>query len=177
MLSVRRRALAIAGLLAVLFALIVWYGTLGPATALGAYPDEDNLATDYDQYQGEPVSVSGRIVATDPVVIVADTATGTPLRLTITDLSIAVTEGEELRVYGVVEPDHTVHAHNAVAVPASGQWYAYTVSFLAGLWVLARLFRYWRLDGRTWTLTPRRVPLASLVIDWLRARLRRDTDA
>ena len=175
--SARRRAILILGFIALLFGLAVWYGSLGPAPALGAYPDEDELATDYNRYLGEQVTVGGRVVDTDPITIRTDPDTGPPLQLTVTDLSISVREGEQLRVYGVVEADHTIHAIDAIAVPPSGHWYAYTVSFLAGLWVLVRLFRYWRLDLRTWTLTPRRVPLAPLLVDWLRTRLRRDADA
>jgi hypothetical protein len=173
--ATRYRALAVLGLLVPLGGLAVWYGSLGPAPEHGAYPDADDLASEYAHYHGGHATVGGRVVATNPVVIRTDT--DPPLRITVTDLGITVTEGEDLRVYGVVHPDHTVRAHNAVAVPQSGHWYAWSVSFLAGLWVLVRLFRYWRLDLRTWTLQSRRVPLAPLVVGWLRTRLRRDTDA
>ena len=175
--TVRRRAVIILVLLVFLFGLAVWYGSLGPAPGLGDYPGEYQLATDYEQYLGERVTVGGPIVATDPVTIRTPTDTGAPLRLTVTDLSISVDEGEELRVYGVVEPDHTIRAINAVSVPQSGHWYAWSVSFLAGLWVLGRLVRYWRLDRRTWTLTPREVPLAPLVGGWQRTHKGRDDDA
>lgn len=173
----QRRAITVLGLLALLGGLTVWFGSLGPAPDHGAYPDEDDLATDYTQYHGKHVTVDGRVIATDPVTIVTDTDMGSPLRVTITDLTIAVSEGEELRVYGVVEPDYTIRAQNAVAVPQSGRWYAWSVSFLAGLWVLGRLIRHWRLDLHTWTLTPRYVPLPRLLVSWLRTQLRRDSDA
>jgi hypothetical protein len=175
--TVRRRAVALFVLLALLAGLTVWYGTLVSAPEHGDYPDDEQLTTAYEHYHGEHVTVGGRVVATDPVTIVVGTDTGTPLRLTVTDVSIGVAEGDELRVYGVVESDHKIRATNAVAVPQAGHWYAYSVSFLAGVWVLARLFRYWRLDFRTWMFSPRRVPLAPLVVGWLRTRLGRDTDA
>lgn len=84
------------------------------------------------------------------------------MQLTVTDLTIPVTEDEELRVYGVVEADHTIRAIRAFTVPPTGQWYAWAVSFLAGIWVLARLIRYWRIDPTDWTLTPRATALGLL---------------
>lgn len=71
--------------------------------------------------------------------------------------------GDELWVYGVVEStrdtgtgtEATVRALNAFVVPRSGLQYAYVVSALAGLWVLYRLVRGWRLDTGRWGLIPR----------------------
>lgn len=159
MVSGRRRAIAIVGLVALLGGLAIWYGSLAPAPALGAYPDQDQLATDYEQYRGDHVSLSGHVVDTNPVLIVTTTDTGAAIRLTVTELSIRVTEGDELRVYGVVEADHTIRAIRAFTVPPSGQWYAWTVSFLAGIWVLARLIRYWHIDSTDWTLARRETAL------------------
>ena len=177
MLSVRRRAIAIVGLVALLFGLAVWYGSLAPAPALGAYPDQDHLATDYTRYLGDYVSVDGRVVDTIPVTILASTETGTPLRLTVTELSIAVTEGETLRVYGVVEAHRTIRATRAVTTSPSGQWYAVSISFLAGVWALARLIRYWRIRPTDWTLTRRETPLALPLIGRRRtARSRQEDD-
>lgn len=163
--TARSRAIEILGLVALLLTLAVWYGSLGPAPALGAYPDSNQLATDYDRYRGEHVSLTGVVVETAPVTIVAGTDTGAPLRLTVTQLSIGVTEGDQLRVYGIVEADHTIRATRALTVSRSGQWYAWEISFLAGVWVLARIRRHWRIDSTDWTLSRRETPSALPLFD------------
>ena len=110
---VRSRGIAVLGLLALLFGLAVWFGSLGPAPALGAYPDEENLGEEYSDYLGERVTVTGWVIATDPVVIRAEYGADEAIQLTITDLSITATEGDRLRVYDVVTPDQTIRANNA----------------------------------------------------------------
>lgn len=167
--TVRSRVAVVVGLVALLFGLAAWFGSLGPAPELGSYPSETHLAADYERYLGERVTVDGRVVDTAPVTIVAEYGAGGHVRLTITDLSMDVTEGERLRVHGVAERDYTVRAIDAISVPQSGRWYAWTVSFLAGLWVLGRLVRYWRLDTAEWTLRPRESPLTTPVLDRLRS--------
>ena len=159
-LSVRGRAVAVLGLLTLLVVLAVWYGSLGPSPAFGAYPGQDELANNYQNYLGAQVTLGGRVVATNPVVILANTGPGTAIRLTVTDLSTPVTTGTKLRVYGVAEADHTIRAINAFSVPRSGHWYAWTISFVAGLWVLTRLIRYWRFNPTDYTLVRRATPLA-----------------
>lgn len=153
--TVRGRLGLLLTLVALLFGLAVWYGSLAPAPALGAYPSQEHLATDYDRYLGERVTVDGSVQTTDPVTITAEYGAGQTIRLTVTGLSTSVSEGETLRVYGVVEPDSTIRAINAFTVPRRGLWYTWTVSFVAGLWVLGRIIRYWKLDTGDWTLEPR----------------------
>lgn len=165
------RALAILGLLVVLGGLAAWYGSLGPAPGLGAYPSQEDLATDADRYLGTHVSVGGQVVTTDPVTIRAEYGAGETIRLTITDLAVTPAEGDHLRVYGVVEADRTIRAHNAFTVPQWGRWYTWSVSFLAGLWVLTRIIRYWRLDGTEWTLTPRDTPWTPRLLDRIRTSI------
>lgn len=177
MLPVRRRAIAIVGLVALLGGLAVWYGSLAPAPALGDYPDQNDLATDYERYLGEEVSLGGRVVDTDPPIIVTTTETGAPMRLTVTDLTIRVTEGEELRVYGVVEPDRTIRAKRAFTISQSGHWYAWLVSFLAGIWVLGRFSRYWCIESTDWTLARRHPPLVPSALGWVgTSRTNREDD-
>lgn len=153
--TVRARLGLLLTLVALLFGLAVWYGSLAPAPAFGAYPNQEHLATDYDRYLGERVSVDGFVQTTDPVTITAEYGAGHTIRLTITGLSISVSEGENLRVYGVVEPDSTIRTINAFTVPRRGLWYTWTVSFVAGLWVFGRIVRHWKLDTVGWTLEPR----------------------
>jgi hypothetical protein len=153
-----RRIAALLVLLATLFALVVWFGTVGPAPALGSYPGNDAIGNDYDSYVGERVAVGGTVRTTDPVTIAVEHGSGERVRLTVTGLAIPVEKGEYLRVFGVARPDRTIRARNAFTVPRGGRWYAYVVSALAGCWVLSRIVRYWRIETDTWTLEPRESP-------------------
>lgn len=173
--TVRSRAIAVLGLLGLLFGLAAWYGMVAstPAPALGIYPTEGHLAAGYERYLGTRAVVSGTVVAVDPVVLRAGYGAGDPLRLTVTGLEDPVAEGTLLTAYGVVEPERTIRALTAISVPRSGQWYAWGVSLLAGLWVLARLGRHWRLDWGDWTLRPRTTPRRTLVVARLRTILHR----
>lgn len=149
------RLAAVAGLLALLFVLCVWSGTLGPAPAVGAYPGGEELAADYDAYVGERVVVAGEVVETDPTVVRAELAGRPDLHVTVTGLDAPPERGDLLRVFGVAKPGNTVEALDAFAVPMTGRWYTWSVSFLSGLWVLGRIVNHWRLDGTDWTLRTR----------------------
>lgn len=152
------RAVIAGALLALLVGLAVWYGSLAPNPAMGAYPGDDDLAADYDRYVGEHVTVGGRVVATDPVVMHARVDAQTTLELTITDTPGGVAVGDHVRVFGVVEPGATIRAIRVIAQPPTRVWYAYTVSFLAGLWVLGRLVRDWTIDRGAWGIARREPP-------------------
>lgn len=163
--SPRSRALALMVLFGALVGLCVWYGSLGPDPAAWALPGEEELATDYDRYVGERVAVGGTVASVEPVVIVAGYGVDGELRLAVDGVptdSVAV--GDSLRVYGVARADGSIGALNAVAVPRWGYWYMYPASFLAGLWVLGRIVRHWRLEE--WGLVPRARPLRA----WDRVR-------
>lgn len=142
-------------LLALLFGLCVWHGSLAPAPELGDYPDGRDLAGQYGAYVGDRATLSGQAVAAEPVTVVVTSGAGDPLRLTVTDLSVPVREGETVWVYGVVESERTIRATDAFTVAPGGTRYALSVSFLAGLWVLARIGRHWRFDAGDWALEPR----------------------
>ena len=151
-------------LLALLVGLMVGFGGLDPAPTQGDYPSEDELATDYAEHIGQTVHLSGVVIDTDPVVIRVDYdyyATGVRYTgsydLTIQEISSTdgVTDGDSLQVYGTVRPDHTLTAQNVVVVPPRNYAYMYTISALAGLWVLTRLIRGWRLDWATGALERR----------------------
>lgn len=172
------RAVVVILLLAVMFGLMVGYGTLTPAPSLGAYPSEDDLAANYDGHIGQPVQVLGTVVETDPVVIAtqydyyaAGEAYGGTLTLTVTDVTATVSQGQVVQVYGVARPDHTVTARTVVTVPVANFVYMYGISMLAGLWVLVRLARDWRLDWQRGALTRREDPpaLVDSVVTHVRA--------
>ncbi|NHN62779.1 hypothetical protein G9463_05600 [Haloarcula sp. JP-Z28] len=160
------RAAAICGLLAVLFALMVGFGTATPASELGDYPAEDALAADYDRYVGESVQVTGTVTGTEPVEIAVEyeyAANGKrysgTLAIVVRNVDRAVAEGESLQVYGTLGPDWTITAENSVSVPATNYVAMYFVSALAGLWTLGRLVCGWRLNWQTGALCRREEPL------------------
>jgi hypothetical protein len=161
--SPRARLLALLVLLAAMVGLVVWHGTLEPAPEAGSYPGSEELAADYDRYLGERVTVVGRIVETDPVVIDAEYGAGESIRLAVVGLApnVRIEAGAVLRVFGVVEPNRTVRTENAFAVPPGGRWYAWGVSFLAGLWVLSRIVRRFRFDRAERGLVSRDRPLTA----------------
>lgn len=175
--SQQLRLVAIVVLVGVLTGLLVWYGSLPPDPAAGEYPGADELTRDYAQYHGDRVVVSGPVLSTDPVVIDAVDGPET-YRLTITGVDTPVSRGEHLSVFGVVREDRTIRAKTAYTVPRSGFWYAYVTSFVAGLWVFARLLGHWRLDRDPLGLTPRETPLdgRTVVRRW-RSRSTGDSDA
>jgi hypothetical protein len=159
------RVVAICGLLAVLFALMIGLGAATPAPALGDYPAEDALADDPDKHIGEHVQVTGTVSGTSPVEIAVeyDYATGGErhsgtLTVTVRNVGTAVAEGETLQVYGTLGPDRTITAENSVSVPAMNYAAMYLVSALAGLWTFGRLVCGWRLDWQTGALCRREKP-------------------
>lgn len=160
------RFVAVAVLLAVLFALMVGFGATTPAPALGDYPHGDALAQGDDTSVGDHVQVTGTVLATDPVDIAVeydyyadgDRHSGV-MTLTVRNVDTAVAVGGTLQVYGPLGPDRTITAENSVSVPATNYTAMYLVSALAGLWVLARLRCGWHLDWETGALHPREEPL------------------
>lgn len=148
------RLLALAVLCSGLFVLLVAAGTGAPAPEVHHYPDSDDLAQDYAAHQGERVNIAGTVVQTDPVVIEADGGAHQP-SLTILNVEEPVAVGQELRVFGTAQPEGTITAHETVAVSPWETYYMWAVSFVAGVWVLARFLRGWRFDRSTLGFTIR----------------------
>lgn len=153
------RALAALALLTVLGALFVGYGATPPDPDRHDYPDEVALIDDYDAHVGDRVELSGPVVATDPVVIDPGTPAGGPFELRIEGVEEPVSEGEDLRVFGVVGPDRTIDAEDTLVREPWEFAYMYAASLLAGGWLLARFVRDWRVDVDEWAFVPREEPL------------------
>ena len=66
--------------------------------------------------------------------------------MTITDSELRPDVGDKVRVFGTLTDPRTIQSQYAFVVPPSGHWSAWSVSFLAGLWVLARLIAQWTVD-------------------------------
>jgi hypothetical protein len=141
-----RRTLLVCVLLVVLFGTFVAYGSLGPAPERNVYPDNRDLAGDYDRYVGDRVVVSGEVVSTDPLVVAATDGRGGEVEYRIVRTSKRPAVGEDLRVFGVAREGGVIAARDGFVVDEGGSRYAYGASALAGGWVLGRLVRRWRLD-------------------------------
>jgi len=157
-----RRLVALSFLFLALFSLLVLGGVdRPPAPELGRYPGLDDVVERPETLLGDRVSVIGQVVATDPLVISAqhETETGvTAVRITVTDSNTAVERGDRVQVFGVLTDTETIRAINVVVLPQSGLWYSWIVSFIAGLWVLGRIVRHWRIDREQWAFVPRADP-------------------
>jgi len=164
------------GLRAVPVGLAIWYGSLAPAPAHGAYATSDDVVTGYERYVGDRVEIGGQVVSMDPVTI-AVTNGDERRELRVTGATGTVRRGERIRVFGILESDGTVHATDAFTVRRGGLVYTRVVSLLAGLWVLWRLLAHWRLDTDRFALERRPMPRAvrAAVGAWFSRR--RDGDA
>lgn len=149
------RLLGLAALLCVLFGLLVGAGTLTPDPTMNHYPDRHDLGGNYDAYLGERVEVSGTVVAIDPVVIERRYDVDGVLTLTVENVDEPVEPGQELRVFGTAQAGRTVDAHETVVVSRWETYYAWAISFIAGVWVLGRFLRGWRFDRSTLGFEPR----------------------
>ena len=149
------RLLALALLGGVLVTLLMAAGTPTLGSGLHHYPDADDLSQDYAAHQGERVEVTGTVVRTDPVVIEADANADRRPTLTVTNVTEPVAVGQELRVFGTAHPDRTIAAHETVIVSPWEIYYMWTVSFVAGVWVLTRFLRGWRFNRSTLSFAPR----------------------
>ena len=147
------RALLLVAVLGAQFGLLLWGGTLVGGFD-DPYPNEYAIALDSDRYVGQEVAVTAEVVSTDPLVVY-EAFQYRDVRLTVEGADVDADVGDRLVVFGVLQPDGRLEAIRAYTIPESGLQYAYVVSALAGLWVLARLVRGWRVDTSEWGLAPR----------------------
>jgi len=152
----RHRLLALIVLIAVLVGLLVLAGTVDPDPRENRYPGGSDLVTNYETHVGHQASVSGTVVSTDPVIIEISKGVETA-HLNVENYDRPVTEGKTLGVFGTVQPEATITAQRGYTREPWEEYYMYLVSFLAGLWVLARIVTGWRLDTDTWTITPKEI--------------------
>jgi hypothetical protein len=147
------RAVLLVAVLGAQFGLLLWGGAL-VGSFDDPYPNEYAIALDYDRHVGREVTVTAEVVSTDPLVVY-EAFQYKDVRLTVDGADVDASVGDRLAVFGVLQPDGRLEAIRAYTVPDSGLRYAYAVSALAGLWVLVRLVRGWRVDTDGWGLAPR----------------------
>ena len=159
--SPRTRLVTITILFAILAGLFVWAGTIEPDPANNNYPENEDVFTDPDEYVGQQVSVGGTVVNTDPLTV-ETSVQGERVTFVVENADPNVSTRDQLSVFGTWQSDHSVTATNVVHREPWEFSYMYVVSFLAGLWVLARLVNRWTLDSTDWAIVPRTEPLITL---------------
>jgi hypothetical protein len=154
--SLPARGVFVVALLVGLLALGVWFGSLAPAPAAGGYPTGADLGADYDRYVGDRAVVAGSVVETDPLVLAVTEGGGRSVRYRLVGVEASHARGDDLWAFVTVQPDRTLRVKRVVHLTPAGQWYARGISLLAGLWILARVVRDWRVDRDAAGLVPRR---------------------
>lgn len=158
-----QRATLILILLLGLSSLFVWGGIdRPPAPQLGIYPEAEEVAQQPSQYQNEQITIHGRVISTDPVIVRAEYEADSGLKsidLQIADIGTDVTRGDKLQIFGTLIDAQTIRATNIVVFSEIGRWYTWLISFIAGLWVLVRIINRWTIDLRTGAFSPRSDPL------------------
>jgi len=109
----------------------------------------------YDAYVGDRVQAGGTVVETDPVVFVVTTKDGDEMEITAVSFEGDPSVGDEINVYGTLETDQRVMVIDSYTREPWERYYMYAVSFIAGVWVLARFVRGWRFDPDTFAFEPR----------------------
>lgn len=149
------RLLAVGAVLVCLVGLFVWTGTVSPNPALNDFPGNDQVGPNPDAYVGQHVSLSGTVVATDPVIVEVQYGIDERREITFENLDEHVVEGQHVNAFGTLTDESTLKVENALVRSPWEKWYMYAVSFLGGLWVLGRLLVHWRFDRNRLAFVPR----------------------
>lgn len=126
----------------------------------GVYPDQDEFIENSDRYVGERVVTGGFVRQASPIVIEVETTQGTH-NITVSGTNLSPSLGDKVRVYGTLTAPRTINSINAFVVPQGGLWYTWGISFLAGIWVLIRLIRHWRINLSRLSFSRRDTPLTA----------------
>lgn len=139
------RLLAILLLLTGLAVLCPLYAQQPMNPELGVYPEDDEFVETPDRYIGDAVVTAGTVQQISPLVIEVETPQGIR-EITIVESALRPDIGDTVRVVGTLTATQTVRSLDGFAVPQTGRWYAWGISFLAGMWVLTRLIQHWRVE-------------------------------
>lgn len=151
----RPRVLAFCVLVLCLVGLLVWAGTIGPNPAMNDFPGNGEVGPNPEAYVGERVGIGGVVVATQPVVIEMEYGLDGRHEITLTNLDESVEVGQDVSAFGTLTDEQTLAVERALVRSPWERWYMFVVSFLGGVWVLARLVRDWRVDADRLALVPR----------------------
>ena len=147
----RARAAAFCALLLALAGLLVLGGTVTPDPSANRFPGEDEVVPTPDAYVGERATLSGTVVETDPTVIRV-TGGDAAVDLTLRDADASPDPGDSVTAFGTLRGDRTFDVEGMFVREPWELRYMFAASFLGGLWVLAR---QWRFDRAELAFVPR----------------------
>lgn len=157
--TAKQRIFVVVILLFIQIALFPAYAKQPTNSDAGVYPNVGDILECPDKYVGHRIETGGITRQTDPLVIEVVTTRG-DYPITVTDTELTPKTGDKVRVFGILTDPHTIRSIDAFVQPRTGRWYAWGISFLAGLWVLSRMIRYWTVDPTTMGFYPREAPLS-----------------
>lgn len=150
------RIFLIVVLLVAQFGLLVFFESSSSRFEAGVYPPIDSMKNNYQEYYGKNVNVAGSVIHTDPIIISYGYSPENSVELRIAGVDERVHLGDSVRVYGRVESDYTIDGKRLIKVSRTGQFYMYSISLLAGFWVLGRVIRDWKFDIKSVGFKPER---------------------
>lgn len=142
----------------------------------GVYADSDEFILTPNQYISEPVVTGGYVQQTTPIIIQAETSQGA-YNITLTDTNLSPSTGDKVRTFGTLTAPKTVKSIYSFVVPQRGLWYTWGISFLAGIWVLARLIQHWTVNLSRLSFSRRDTPLTAREVGAMIESMRGDDDA
>lgn len=118
------------------------------------YPNEEQLAANYDALVGERTLLWGTVESVDSSAaeaVIAVEHDGGTLTLTVTDFGAQVERGGVVQVFGTIEPGRTIAAERVVVVNPSGgsELAKFAVSGIGAIVVLVVFFRHWIVEWKT----------------------------
>ncbi|MGZ4848524.1 MAG: hypothetical protein ACXV2E_01915 [Halobacteriota archaeon] len=113
---------------------------------------ESEVSANYAKYVGQPVTISGRVVATGAQSFELKEVSST---YTILSSSTAVRPGDVVTVVGTLEPGNQLRAQTVYVSSALLSFLVYVRSFIAFVFVAVLFFMGWRFDRRGWVIRPR----------------------
>lgn len=146
------RVVVVAVLLVGQAGLLIGFGSVERHASMDRLTNADLV--DGSDPTGRTVIVTGTIVEFNPIQLRLN-GPGESVTLTVSELNTPVSVDDRVQIRGRMTGPRTIRADRAIVVPEWGLWYTWTISFLAGLWVFARIIRQWQVDPNTLSIVPR----------------------
>lgn len=105
------------------------------------------VVADYEAHQGESMSITGVIVATNPPELLVSTDHG-DVEFKLTGIDSKLSEGDRVRVYGTLRENYTLEVREAVVHQSRNMIYMYGVSVGGAALAVAVVHSRLRLDHK-----------------------------
>jgi cytochrome c-type biogenesis protein CcmE len=145
-----RRGIIAVALICAFVVLAAYY--LANVTQHLDYPRESEVSANHVKYVGQPVTISGSVVATGAQSFELKGVSST---YTILSSSTAVRTGDVVTVVGTLEPGNQLHAQTVYVSSALLSALVYVRSFIAFVFVVVLFFMGWQFDRRGRVIRPR----------------------